>query len=225
MKHKQNKTYCAALGFILWVGTVVAAAPESELLELRDKNKQLVEQLERQSAEIAALKKELQQRNETIANPQSIPSHTNNTPALAIQKSFEDIAISLEEGKMFQATYIQLFSTRINEVESLNLEFVFKKHGSKVVHEDHFDPFSADRVTQKYKTEIRHETEDPRCLATCKLIKRILEERYGLAEVPIIHDSQYTYKGNRRYVEVYICEDLAGQTFEFKDQKLPLRFW
>jgi hypothetical protein len=222
MKHSQNTAHLAALGVALLLVTSVVASPERALLELREQNKKLTVLVEKQNAEIERLKTKLAEQDKTIA---SIPVAPSKTPKLIIQKPFEDITITLEDGKAFQSTYIQLFSTRFNEAESLNLEFVFKKHGSKVVKEDHFDPFSADRLTQKYKTEIRHETTDPRCLATCHLIKRILEERYGLAEVPIIHDSQYTYKGNRRYVEVYICEDLAGQAFEFKDQKLPLRFW
>lgn len=223
MKHQQNTAFLATLGLILVLRTPVIASPESELLELREQNRKLTALIEKQAEEIESLKAALTEKSNKTEI--SLTPSTPPTPNLAIKKSFEDIAIDLKEGKAFESTYIQLFSTRFNEIESLNLEFVFKKHGSKVVREDHFDPFSADHSTQNYKTEIRHETKDPRCLATCELIKKILEERYGLAEVPIIHDSQYTYKGNRRYIEVYICEDLAGQTFEFKDQKLPLRFW
>ncbi len=232
MKHRQTMKYMASFGivFLAWTGLAHANPADAKREALREKNKQLAEQLEQQAAEIATLKAALQKRDDTIANlkqgqQESVPlPRTFNTPKLAIRKPFDEITISLEEGKAFQGTYIQLLSSRFNETEAGNLEFVFKKHGSKVVREDNFDSYSADRLTQKYKTEIRYETADPRGLATCNLIKRILEERYG-STVPIIHDSQYTYNGNRRYVEVYICEDLAGQIEEFKGKKLPLRFW
>lgn len=224
MKHGSTKPYIAAIGIALLAAASSAnAAPvDDEIRELRNQNKRLTELVEKQSAEIKRLKTQLSEQDRTIA---PVPIAPTNAPKPVIGKPFDKITITQEESKAFQGTYIQLFSTRFNETESVNLEFVFKKHGSKVVREDHFDPFSADRSAQLYKTEIRYEFADPRCLATCNLIKKILEERYGLEDIPIIHESQYDYKGDRRYVEVYICEDLTGQSAEFKDEKIPLRFW
>lgn len=31
--------------------------------------------------------------------------------------------------------------------------------------------------------------------------------------------------GDRNYVEVYICEELANQSYEFEGQKIPFRIW
>ena len=240
MNHKKINPLLAVIRMVLIASAASASAAlsEDQVPESDAQHKQLAEMVEKQSAEIKTLKTELAERDQTIATLQQKlrqrgedPASVTNavtpptTPEITIQKPFDKITVSQEESKAFQATYIQLFSTRINEIESLNLEFLFKKHGSKVAREDHFDPFSANRSKQNYKTEIRYEFEDPRCLVTCRLIKRILEERYGLEDIPIIHESQYAYKGNRRYIEVYICEELTGQTAEFRDQKLPRRFW
>lgn len=221
MKHRQTKQYRIAIGIVLLAASNATSAVETdhEIQELRKQNVQLTELVEKQSAEIALLKTRLDKPKKLRT------ASSTNKQNLLIRKPFDKISISKEESEAFQATYIQLFSTRFNETECSNLKFLFKKYGSKVVMEEHFDPFSADRSTQLYKTEIRYEFADPRCLVTCNLIKRILEERYGIEDIPIIHETQYHYKGERRYIEVYICENMDGQTAEFKDKKLPLRFW
>ena len=194
----------------------VLAAPGGELEDLRAENRSLKKTVAEQQAEIAKLQARLAPTNQ--------PAQAVHAEAKPILKPFSEIPLSHEEGTAFQGTYIRLFSSRANNTEAENLKFLFKKNGSKVVQEDRFDPFSEDGKTRQYAIEIRYETADPRCLKTCGLIQHILQQRYGI-EVPIIHDSQYTYKGDRHYVEVYICEKLSDQKYEFKGQKLPLRFW